>query len=93
MVHALYLALHLFISGYFAPSLIHAGDTQAKTPRTSREWDRLRTTRNTAALAVPLKHRTPPTPGDRDRVQHSGGGSPAQTAHTVDTPLTFNREG
>jgi hypothetical protein len=61
MVQALYLALHLFISGYFAPSLIHTGDTQAKTPWSSRERDRLRTAKNTAAVAVPLKQCTPAT--------------------------------
>jgi len=74
MVHALYLALRLFISGYFAPSLIHAGDSQAETPWTSCERDRL--------------------PHSEDHSgEHSGGGSPAQTAHTVATPLTFNKRG
>jgi hypothetical protein len=66
MVQALYLALRLFISGYFAPSLIHAGDSQAETPCTSRDRDRRRTAKNTAgntaALAVPPKQRTPSTP-------------------------------
>jgi hypothetical protein len=74
MVHALYLALRLFISGYFAPSLIHAGDSQAETPWTSCERDR-------------LPH------SEEHSGEHSGGGSPAQTAHTVATPLTFNKRG
>jgi hypothetical protein len=76
MVQALYLALHLFISGYLASSLIHTGDTQAKTPLTSRERDRLRTARNTAAVAVPLKQRTPATPRSRSTARGNGAQFP-----------------
>jgi hypothetical protein len=65
MVHALYLALRLFISGYFA----HPCSTPAIPKR---------------------RHRGLPANGTAfgprgTRREHSGGGSPAQTAHTGDT--------